>query len=131
MFIIVKGYCSVLKHAEAASTAPAANTMADNSNSSGSSSVTPSSRRGTGSSQPVSCRATVEMQTQQFALATGAVGLSTGIPSRRGTAEAVVGIGAGGTAAARRVSGAAVAAQQVGSRRVTAEQVVQQRLAGQ
>lgn len=157
-YIITKGYCSVLKHAEtstssggAASTAQPTSTAAAGlaGNSTGPS--TPRSRRNTGS-QAVSRRATVEMQTQQFALATGAVGASTGLgfnPSRRGTAE-VVGAGVlhpagssvlsvsgcgAGAVASRRVSatvgpaGQAIS-QQPGSRRVTAEQVVQQRLAG-
>jgi hypothetical protein len=135
----------VLKHAEASTShAPAA---------AGASTSSSSSRRGT-QSQPVSRRATLEMQTQQFARATGAVGPSTGtatLPaqpgaSRRGTVElggpagqlhaagqAVLGLAgtaAGSSVAASRRVSTAVAGHAAGSRRVTAEQMVQQQLAG-
>lgn len=148
-YVVVKGYCSVLKHAEASTShAPAA---------AGASTSGTSSRHGT-QSYPASRRATLEMQTQQFARATGAVGPSTGtatLPaqpgaSRRGTVElggpagqlhaagqAV--LGSAGTAAgssvaaSRRVSmtvSGIVSGRTAGSRRVTAEQMVQQQLAG-
>lgn len=158
MYIVISGYCSVLKHSEAAAATAAAgfggsiSSAEDDPPTHLSNSSTSSSRSGT-LSHPVSRRATVELQTQQFALATGVVGTSNstsssgGTPaaagggaaaSRRGTSELSFphAIGASVAGSSRRVSGAVGQLGVVpiggsgGSRRVTAEQVTQQRLQG-
>lgn len=146
-YIVVKGYCSVLKHAEPCSTSACSTGPAGNSTTT--ISTVPNSFSGS-PSHPVSRRATVELQAQQFALASGAVG-RTG-PSRRGTSEQLAGQGlqpaaslalshAGGSAASvcqssRQCSGALPPADHTAScaalscRRVTTEQMVHQQLAG-
>lgn len=146
-YIVVKGYCSVLKHAELCS--PAACATGPAGSSSTTISTAPNSFSGS-LSHPVSRRATVELQAQQFALASGAVGCSG--PSRRGTSEQPAGQGlqpaaslalshAAGSAASvcqssRQCSGAlpptdhTTSCAALSCRRVTTEQMAQQQLAG-
>jgi hypothetical protein len=123
-YIVVKGYCTLLKHAGPASTSsstthatgPAA---APAGLDGGNPSTSPSSRHST-SSHPVSRRATIEQQAQQFALATGTVGPSTGSMPPGTAAGILAGNSRRATADAPRASGA-VGPAGTSSRRGTAE----------